>query len=66
MCNAIVQNAGLKSISRVMSSFLACFEAGNKMYPMDRSLIEYLLSVGLMLMPENGGKCKNYSSHHWR
>jgi len=66
VCNATVQNAGLKSISGVISSFLAQFEAGNKLCSIYTSLVETLLSVGLIVMPENWKKCQNYSSYHRR
>jgi len=53
VCNGTVQNASLKSISAVISSFLAHFEAENKLYSMYTSLVDNLLSVGLIVMPEN-------------
>ena len=45
---------------------LAHFEAGNKLYSMYTPLVETLLSVGLIVMPENWKKCQHYSSYHRR
>ena len=40
--------------------FFAHFEAGNKLHPINTSMVENCRCVGLMLTSTNWAKCRNY------